>query len=43
MAFPQVRPNDIKTLPADMKKKLLDHSLRSTDKEKGTLAKSVFK
>ena len=40
--FSQRRPNDRKTLPADLKKKLLVHSLKSSDDDKLGRAKNAF-
>jgi len=40
--FGQNRPDDRKALPAALKKKLLDHSLESTDDDKLRRARSVF-
>lgn len=40
--FSQQRPDDRKTLPAALKKKLLDHSLKSTDDDKLGRAKNAF-
>lgn len=40
--FSQRRPDDRKTLPAPLKKKLLDHSLKSTDEDKLGRAKNAF-
>lgn len=40
--FGQRRPEDRKSLPADLKKKLLDHSLKSTDQDKLRRARSAF-
>ena len=40
--FSQRRPDDRKTLPAALKKKLLDHSLKSTDDDKLGRAKNAF-
>ncbi len=40
--FSQRRPNDRKALPAALKKKLLDHSLKSTDDDKLGGAKNAF-
>lgn len=40
--FSQRRPDDRKTLPAALKKKLLEHSLKSTDDDKLGRAKSAF-
>ena len=40
--FGQSRPADSKALPAPLKKKLLDHSLKSTDEDKLLRARSAF-
>lgn len=40
--FSQKRPEDLKTLPADLKMKLLKHSLKSKDKDKRDRAKHAF-
>lgn len=40
--FGQRRPNDRNTLPADLKKRLLDHSLKSTDADKLGRAQHAF-
>jgi hypothetical protein len=40
--FGQKRPADLEALPAALKKKLLDHSLKSTDKDKLGRARSAF-
>ena len=40
--FSQRRPDDRKTLPAALKKKLLDHSLKSTNDDKLGRAKNAF-
>jgi hypothetical protein len=40
--FSQRRPDDRKTLPAALKKKLLDHSLKSKDDDKLGRAKNAF-
>jgi hypothetical protein len=40
--FSQRRPDDRKTLPATLKKKLLDHSLKSKDEDKLGRAKNAF-
>lgn len=40
--FSQKRPGDLKTLPADLKKKLLEHSMKSKDTDKRGRAKRAF-
>ena len=40
--FSQRRPADRKALPADLKKKLLDHALQSKDEDKRDRAKNAF-
>jgi hypothetical protein len=40
--FSQRRPDDRRTLPAALKKKLLDHSLKSKDEDKLDRAKNAF-
>jgi hypothetical protein len=40
--FSKRRPNDLKTLPSVLKKKLLDHSLKTTDEDKRGRAKHAF-
>lgn len=41
-AFGQRRPDDRRTLPADLKRKLLDHSLKSADGDKLRRARKAF-
>jgi|SRR6185295_15705735 len=40
--FGQRRPDDLDALPADLKKRLLDHSLKSSDADKLGRAKHAF-
>lgn len=40
--FDKQRPEDLKTLPANLKKKLLEHSMKSKDKDKRGRAKRAF-
>jgi len=40
--FGQRRPEDLKTLPATLKKRLLDHALKSTDQDKLGRARRAF-
>jgi len=41
-SFSQRRPDDLKTLPAALKKKLLDHSLKSKNEDKLGRARNAF-
>jgi hypothetical protein len=40
--FGHRRPNDVSSIPADLKKKLLEHTLKSTDEDKLNRAKKAF-